>query len=129
MQRPFVLLATDDAKFASMATDAILETRHGVRPAHDMNQAYLALSEGARNIGLAVIDVTGGQFGRQLLRALNGTHADFPILAITDPVDTPDFDHLDGLAIMRCEKNATASSLRKEIHDMCIDVPPQASPP
>lgn len=121
MQRPIVFLATSDPKFESMAINAILGTKHGARPAHDLDQAYRALSEGAENISLAVVDVTRGQFGRQLLRALNGARPDFPILTITDAADPLEFGDLDGLVLMRCEKSAPAEILREEIREMCLE--------
>jgi DNA-binding NarL/FixJ family response regulator len=121
MQRPFVLLATTDSAFESTAIDAILKTHHGVRPTHDLDEAYRALCGGDREIALAVVDTGHQQFGRDLVQALNGANASFPVLAMTDGDDPMDLEDCQGLAITRLDKKSMdAARLREEIRRQCV---------
>lgn len=124
MQRPFVFLATDDPEFERVAIDAILESRHGVRRARDLDEACEKLRENGRDVALAVIDTTHRQFGVELLHAINGFKAGFSVLAITDEKESgKGLDDLDGLAISCLEKSIATASLRREITGRCAATP------
>jgi DNA-binding NarL/FixJ family response regulator len=122
MQRPFVLLVTDDPDFERVAIDAILATRHGVRRAHSLDEAHLKLRESAPDLALAVVDTTRPQFGGEVLRALADANANFAVLAITDAEsDAVVLDEFPGLALARLEKSAPFAELCRTIGKRCTE--------
>jgi len=117
MQRPFVFLATNDPEFECFAIDAIIDSHHGVRLARDPDEARTKLQECGSSLALAIIDTTQ-PFGVDLLRALGGLKADFPVLAIAG-ANQPSVE-LNGLAVFWLQKSISLASLRREICDRCV---------
>lgn len=119
MQRPLIFLATDDPSFEAIATDAILESGHGLRRAHGIREAFHCLSQGATDVALAVIDLDFPG-GLSLLRILGGCEPDFPILAVTnDRRLFWDDETLSEMAFAHLLKPVSPSEFRGKISELC----------
>lgn len=86
MNHRIVLLATADPVFAETATDAIIDTRHGVRRATNQPETDRLLLENTWDIALAIVDLDLA--GPASFHALHDGPLDFPVLAVTENVET-----------------------------------------
>lgn len=87
MQRPIILLITDDPQFESTATDAILESHRGARRVTCLPDAMRALAQPAQDIALAVVDLDIDRREGALRALLEGQITNFPILAVANDPD------------------------------------------
>ena len=120
MQREIIFVATNDPAFEKVATDAILETRHGVRATGNPRDVWGLLTREDETIAAAVIDVDFESCGLFLLHVFGHSQLRFPVLAVTANPDaflpgkvaSPHFIHY-------LKKPATAGELRKKLREVC----------
>ncbi|CAN5685250.1 hypothetical protein BH09VER1_BH09VER1_03480 [soil metagenome] len=86
MNHRIVLLATADHVFAEIATDAIIDTRHGVRRANDLPETERLLGENTWDLALAIVDLDLAD--TEGFHALHDGPLAFPVLAVTGNVET-----------------------------------------
>lgn len=120
MQRPFVLLATNDPKLEDAAIKAVLETCHGLRVVHDLREATTALAEGSDDVALMIVDLDFDGQGTLLLSILGSSEPDFPVLAVAEPViSEPTRRLLSEAAVESLPKPVDVEDLRNRVEEIC----------
>jgi DNA-binding NtrC family response regulator len=120
MQREIIFVATNDAAFEKVATDAIMEMRHGMRRTGNPRDVWSLLTREDEVIAAAVIDVDFESCGLFLLHVIGHAEPAFPVLAVTANPDMflpgevacPHFIHY-------LKKPVTVGELRKKLQDLC----------
>jgi DNA-binding response OmpR family regulator len=80
MKPHVILLLTTDPAVESMARDAVLAMRHGLRVRHTTPEAFRELCEGWTDVDVVVLDLDPGVHGTALLAAIGDR---FPVLVLT----------------------------------------------
>jgi DNA-binding response OmpR family regulator len=80
MKPPIILLMTADPAVETIAREAVLSLRHGLRTARSASEAFQDLESGWEDIDAAIVDLDPGMHGAALLEAANGR---FPVIVLT----------------------------------------------
>ncbi|HEY8899757.1 MAG TPA: hypothetical protein VIM61_05045 [Chthoniobacterales bacterium] len=120
MQRAIILLATSDPQLEQIATDAILETSHGLRRIREYPDAVRILAGDTRDVALAIIDLDFDQPGPSLLKLLAESEPGFPVLVVADEADAVTRD--DEIANVMADfllKPISSGELAQTIRELC----------
>ena len=83
MKPHVILLVNADPSVEKAATEAVMETRHGLRIARTSADALRILSEDISDVDAIILDLDPQVHGVALLAAISGFCADIKVIAVT----------------------------------------------